>query len=471
MEQDFLQEAPDPKRWSALTFIAIATAMMVLDGSIINIALPQAQADLGISDVHRPWVVTAYALTFGGLLLLGGRISDFFGRRRVFIIGMCGFLAASAFGGFAVDGVSLIAARALQGGFAALLAPAALSLLTTTFTEPGERAKAFSVYGAVQGFGAAVGMLLGGILTEYLGWRWCLFINVPIALVVILGALGSIRESRAEAAGPFDIPGALLSMLGLASLVYGFTLAGEAGGWFAPITSTSVLAGVILLIAFALRSAKASFPLLPPRIFMNRNRGAAFLSFLLVGAGILGVSLFLTFYLQVTLGFTPFQAGIAFLPFTIGIVAGAMIASGLTPRFGEVKVMILGLGIALLNMIWLAQVSETSGFLSLVLPALTLMSLGLGLYFAPASSLALLEVDETDSGVASALVNATQQVGGALGSAMLNTIFLSAVAGGKLAGTASDIGAYRITFASTAGLFALALVVVLLLAKQKRSRS
>jgi len=458
---------PDPKRWIALIYIVTATAMIVLDGSIINIALPQAQADLGISDVNRPWVITAYALTFGGFLLLGGRVSDFFGRRRVFIVGLAGFLAASAFGGLAMNGVTLIAARALQGASAALLAPAALALLTTTFTQPEERAKAFSVYGAVQGFGAAVGMLLGGFLTQYLGWRWCLFINVPIALVVILGALGSVRESRIEAQGAFDILGAGLSVAGLAALVYGFTLAGEGGGWLTPPTLVAVVLGGLLLVAFAIRQVRATSPLLPPRVLNDRNRAAAFLSFLLIGAGIFGMSLFLSFYLQVTLSFTPFQAGLAFLPFTIGIIAGSIFASGLIPRLGEPRVMVLGLSVALAGVIWLSQVNETSGFFTFVLPAFALMSVGLGLYFAPSSSLALLNLPETDTGVASALVNATQQVGGALGPALLNTIFLSVISGTVLTGATTEIGGYRMVFASAAGLFALALVTVLLFARAK----
>lgn len=457
---------PDPKRWVALMVIAAATLMIVLDVSIINIALPEAQADLNISDANRPWVVTAYALTFGGLLLLGGRIADFFGRRRIFILGLVGFAAASAIGGFATNSVSLIAARGLQGVFGALLAPAALSLLTTTFTEPSERAKAFAVYGAVQGFGGAIGLLLGGALTEYLSWRWCLFVNVPIALVIILASIGTIRESRVDMKGRFDILGAILSMFGLAALVYGFTLAAEVGGFLEPRALTPIVSGVVLLVLFVVRQSKAKSPLLPLRVFTERNRAAAFLSLLLIGAGMYGMLLFLSFYLQVGLKFSPLQAGFAFLPFSIGIIAGSTVASNLVPRVGAARAMSIGLAGAVLGLIWLAQVTETSGFFSLALPAITLMSFGLGIYFVPASSSALTNVPDSDAGVASALVNATQQVGGAVGPAILNTIFLSSVAGSVVAG-GNDIEGYRMAFTIGAVLFGLALVAVLLLARSK----
>lgn len=455
---------PDPKRWVALMVIAAATLMIVLDVSIINIALPEAQADLNISDANRPWVVTAYALTFGGLLLLGGRIADFFGRRRIFILGLVGFAVASAIGGFATNSVSLIAARGLQGVFGALLAPAALSLLTTTFTEPSERAKAFAVYGAVQGFGGAIGLLLGGALTEYLSWRWCLFVNVPIALLIILASIGTIRESRADMKGRFDILGAILSMFGLAALVYGFTLAAEVGGFLEPRALTPIVSGVVLLVLFVWRQSKAKSPLLPLRVFTERNRAAAFLSLLLIGAGMFGMLLFLSFYLQIGLKFSPLQAGFAFLPFSIGIIAGSTVASNLVPRVGAARSMSIGLAGAVLGLIWLTQVTETSGFFSLALPAITLMSFGLGIYFVPASSSALTNVPDSDAGVASALVNATQQVGGAVGPAILNTIFLSSVAGSAVAGV-NDIEGYRMAFTIGAVLFGLALVAVLLLAR------
>ncbi|MBL4599879.1 MAG: MFS transporter [Rhizobiaceae bacterium] len=452
----------DSKRWIALWVIATATLMIVLDISIINIALPAAQADLGISDMNRPWVVTAYALTFGGLLLLGGRIADFYGRKRMFIIGLVGFGIASILGGLAQDSFSLIAARTLQGVFGAILSPAALSLLTTAFTEPKERAKAFGVYGAVQGMGGAVGLLLGGALTEYVGWRWCLFVNVPICLAVIAAAIGNIRESHADAERSFDLLGALLSMIGLAGVVYGFTLAAEDGGLSQSATLLPLAIGVVSLVAFVIRQNLASSPLLPMRLVTDRKRAAAFLSLVLLGAGMFGMLLFLSFYLQVTLGFSPFQTGLAVLPFSIGVIAGSSVASKITPNSGEPHAMLIGLGLAVIGIALLAFVDEDSSYFALVMPGLLVMSFGIGIYFVPASSLALTNVPQNDAGVASALVNATQQIGGALGPALFNAIFL-AVAGGA-ATAASDIEGYRAVFLSAAGLYALALIAVLMLA-------
>ncbi len=462
--------ARDPKRWIALAVIATATLMIVLDVSIINIALPAAQKDLGISDLNRPWVVTAYALTFGGLLLLGGRIADFFGRRRIFILGLIGFAAASTLGGFAIDSFTLIAARALQGIFGALLAPAALSLLTTTFNQPDERARAFAVYGAVQGMGGAIGLLLGGALTEYMSWRWCLFINVPISLAVLAAALGTIRESHADIEHHFDILGAALSMLGLAALVYGFTLAAEQGGLLAPVPSISIIVGILLLAAFVFWQANTTSPLLPLQVMTERKRAAAFLSLVLIGAGMFGMLLFLSFYLQGTLDFSPLQTGLAVLPFSVGIVAGSTIAAQIVPKLGEPRAMAIGLVLAVAGIVWLAQVGETTGFVGHVLPAISLMSLGLGIYFVPASSLALNNVAEGDTGVASALVNATQQIGGALGPALLNTIFLAA-ASSEVSTANSDIMGYRIAFLSAAGFYALALMALLILTMPTRKRT
>lgn len=460
------RSGPQSGRRIALGVIATATLMIVLDVSIINIALPVAQAELGISDANRAWVVTAYALTFGGLLLLGGRIGDLFGRKRMFIVGLAGFAAASALGGFAANEVTLIAARALQGVFGALLAPAALSLLTTTFTEPGERAKAFAVYGAVQGMGGAVGLLLGGALTEYLSWRWCLFINVPISIAVILAARGSIAESRGQTAGGLDVIGAGLSVFGLAALVYGFSLAAESGGLLAPLTLASIIVGAVLLVLFVVRQHRTASPLLPLRIVRDGNRSAAFLSLGLIGAGMFGMLLFLSFYLQSVLSFTPFLTGLAFLPFSIGIIAGSTVAARITPGLGAAKVMVIGLVGAVAGLIWLAQIGTTPNLFGIVLPSITLMSFGLGLYFVPGSSSALINVADGDAGVASALVNASQQVGGALGPAILNTIFLSMVAAYG-AGTAVDtVPAYRTVFLAAAGMYVLALLAVVLLARR-----
>ncbi|WP_428929576.1 DHA2 family efflux MFS transporter permease subunit [Marinibacterium sp. SX1] len=455
-----------------LLTIASATLMIVLDASIINIALPRAQSDLALSDVARPWIITAYALSFGGLLLLGGRIADTFGHRRMFLLGLAGFALASAFGGFASSGTALILARALQGMFGAVLAPAALALLTTTFTAPEERARAFAVYGAVQGLGGAVGLLLGGALTEFLGWRWCFFINLPIALAVGLAALKSIPPGSARKPGNLDLIGAVLSVTGLTTLVYGLTVAGEGNtaGTHRALPLVAILAGVGVLALFALHQRAARHPLLPLSIPMERSRGAAFLSLLLIGAGMFGMLMFLAYYLQVVLGFSPLQTGLAFLPFSGGIILGSSLASHLMPRLGDGRTMWIGLLGASIGMVWLTPVGIGPGFAQQVLPALCVMSLGLGVYFVPASSSALKGVPEAQSGVASALVNVTQQVGGAIGPALLNTIFLFATQADPENRLQVPDG-YRAAFVAAAVLFVLALIIALLLPRSARTAS
>ncbi|MGZ4596958.1 MAG: MFS transporter, partial [Actinomycetes bacterium] len=325
---------PDPRRWLALAVLAAAQLMIVLDASIVNIALPSAQKDLGISNADRQWVVTAYTLAFGGLLLLGGRIADYTGRKRTFVIGLLGFAGASALGGLAPNEALLFAARALQGGFAALMAPAALSIVTVTFTDPKERAKAFGVFGALAGGGAAIGLIVGGVLTEYASWRWCLGVNVPVALIVAGAAIPIVHESKAHGDTRYDVPGVLLATIGLVSLVYGFTEAARAKhpgnpadtsvqGWTAAPTLTFLAVGVLLLIAFVYWETRATNPMLPLRVVLNRNRGGSYLVFLLVGAGLFAMFLFLTYYFQINLGYSPLKSGFAFLPFSGGIIFAA----------------------------------------------------------------------------------------------------------------------------------------------------
>jgi EmrB/QacA subfamily drug resistance transporter len=402
--------------------------MVVLDASIVNIAIPSAQQDLGISDADRQWLVTAYTLAFGGLLLLGGRIADYVGRKRIFIVGLLGFAGASALGGIASNAELLFAARALQGAFGALLAPAALSLITVTFTEPRERARAFGVFGAIAGGGAAIGVILGGVLTEYASWRWCLGVNVPIAIVTAIAAVPVIRESRAYGNTRYDIPGAVLVTLGLVSLVYGFTEAAKPEvGWDAPSTLGFLGAAVVLLVAFVAWEARTPNPLLPLRIALDRNRGGSYLVFFLVGAGLFAMFLFLTYYFQVNLGYSSLKAGFAFLPFSGGIILAAGVVSQLMPRVGPKPLMIVGLAMATVGMFYLTQISGETGYLSHVLPAELLMSVGMAGVFIPASSTALVGIDPHDAGVASALLNTTQQIGGSLGTALLNTLYASAV--------------------------------------------
>ncbi|NUR69412.1 MAG: MFS transporter [Hamadaea sp.] len=415
-----------PRRWLALAVIAVAQLMVVLDATIVNIALPQAQADLGISDPDRQWVVTAYTLTFGGFLLLGGRIADYWGRKRTFMTGAVGFALASGLGGLAQHGATLFAARALQGVFGALLAPASLALLTVLFTEVHERSKAFAVYGAISAGGAAVGLLLGGVLTEYADWRWCLLVNIPIALAAMLAALAVVPESRAHGNTTLDVPGAILVTLGLAAIVYGFTKAAT-DGWDAPVTLGFLIGGLLLVVIFVFLQMRVRNPLLPLRILLDRNRGGAYLGSLFVGAGLFGSFLFMTFYFQRTLGYSPMKAGLAALPVSAGVFVAAAVASQFVPKVGPKLFMVVGGVFATAALLWLTQIGVDTAYASHVLPAQILLGLGLGSIFVPLSSLALIGVADHDAGAASATLNATQQVGASLGTALLNTLFVSAV--------------------------------------------
>lgn len=417
----------DPNRWRALMVIAIAQLMVVLDASIVNIALPSIQADLGITDANRQWVVTAYTLAFGGLLLLGGRISDFWGRKKAFMAGLLGFAGASALGGLSVNQEMLFSARALQGVFAALLAPAALSLITTTFSDSKERAKAFGVYGGLSAGGAAIGLILGGLLTQYASWHWTLLVNVPIAIAAFMLAIPNVKESKASGDTRYDIPGAVTSTLGLVSLVYGITQAGELG-WSDQTTLMWFGAAIALLAAFFVIESRTSHPLLPMNIILNRNRGASYLTSFIVGAGLFGMFLFLAYFFQGILQYSPIKAGLLFLPFSVGVGISAGIASQALPRFGPRYVSFTGLIMATAGMLLLTQLEPTSAYVSDILPALMVLSLGMGLVFVPISATALFGVGNHDAGVASAVLNTAQQIGGALGTAFLNTIAVTATA-------------------------------------------
>jgi EmrB/QacA subfamily drug resistance transporter len=421
------QNQLDPNRWRALMVIAIAQLMVVLDASIVNIALPSIQADLGITDANRQWVVTAYTLAFGGLLLLGGRISDFWGRKRAFMTGLLGFAGASAIGGLSVNQEMLFSARALQGVFAALLAPAALSLITTTFSDSKERAKAFGVYGGLSAGGAAIGLILGGLLTQYASWHWTLLVNVPIAIAAFMLAIPNVKESKASGDTRYDIPGAVTSTLGLVSLVYGITQAGELG-WSDQTTLMWFGAAIALLAAFFVIESRTSHPLLPINIILNRNRGASYLTSFIVGAGLFGMFLFLAYFFQGILQYSPIKAGLLFLPFSVGVGISAGIASQALPRFGPRYVSFTGLIMATAGMLLLTQLEPTSAYVSDILPALMVLSLGMGLVFVPISATALFGVGNHDAGVASAVLNTAQQIGGALGTAFLNTIAVTATA-------------------------------------------
>lgn len=420
-------QQPDPRRWKALIFIAIAQLMVVLDATIVNIALPSAQTDLGISDANKQWVITAYSLAFGGLLLFGGRISDLFGRKNAFIVGLLGFAAASAIGGAAVNTGMLLGARALQGAFGALLAPAALSLLAVLFTDAKERAKAFGVYGAIAGAGAAVGLILGGVLTEYMNWRWTLFVNIGFAVIAAIGAYMVVHEpAGSRNPNRLDIPGVVLSTLGLVSLVYGFTVAAE-DGWGAGKTIALLIASVVLLAAFVFYESRAKAPLLPLRVIADRNRGGVYLSLGIAIIGMFGLFLFLTFYLQNILGYSAMKSGFAFLPMVAGMIVGStQIGTRLMLRVPPRMLMAPGFLVASVGMLILTQIKPEANYVGIVLPGLVLMGLGMGSAFMPAMSLATHGVQPRDSGIASAMVNTSQQVGGSIGTALLNTIAASA---------------------------------------------
>ncbi|MEU9590249.1 MFS transporter [Streptomyces sp. NPDC048219] len=415
----------DPRRWWGLVVIALAQLMVVLDATIVNIALPSAQRDLGMSDANRQWVITAYTLAFGGLLLLGGRIADLVGRKRTFVIGLIGFAAASAIGGAAVGPAMLFGARALQGVFAAVLAPSALSLLTTTFTDPEERGKAFGIYGALAGSGAAVGFIVGGVLTEFLNWRWCLYVNIPIAVVAVTGALVLLHDRPGHADVRLDVPGVVLGCGGLVALVYGFSEA-QPRGWSDPLVLALFAAGAVLLGVFVWWQTRAPVPLLPLHIIRDRNRAGCFLTMMLAVIGMFGLFLFMTYYLQVILVYSPVRTGLAFLPMTAAIVIGStQISARLLPRVGPRMLMVPGMLLASGGMVVLTQMTVHSQYATDILPALLMMGLGMGLTFMPVFSTATAGVAPQDSGVTSATVNTSQQVGGSIGTALLNTVATS----------------------------------------------
>lgn len=412
--------------WTLVT-VGLAQLMVVLDATVVNIAMPAAQADLGFSDGDRQWIVTAYSLAFGSLLLLGGRLSDLMGRKRAFIIGLVGFAIASALGGAADSFGTLVAARALQGVFAALLASTALAMLTTTFTIPKERARAFGVFGAIAGAGGAVGLLLGGFLTEQFDWRWNLYINVVIAVVAIVGAALFITTPKTTGPRPkLDVPGTVLVSGALFSLVYGFANA-ETDGWDSPLSWAFLAAAAVLLVVFVLWQRRAAHPLLPLSIILDRNRGAAFISVMIAGAGMFGIFLFVTYYLQASLGYSPQQTGFAFLPMIAMLVLAAQLGTNLlVPRFGPKVMVPFGMTLGAIGMLLLTRLDLDSSYVGNVMPALMVLGFAMGSIMPASMQTATLGVDRAFAGVASATVNTSQQVGGSIGVALLNTLAASA---------------------------------------------
>jgi len=421
--------AATQRRWWTLTTVALAQLMVVLDSTVVNIALPAAQRDLGFTNGERQWIVTAYSLAFGSLLLLGGRLSDLWGRKRTFIIGLVGFALASALGGAAGSFGMLVFARALQGAFGALLAPTALAVLTTTFTVAKERARAFGVFGAIAGAGGAIGLLLGGVLTEKLDWRWNLYINVVIAVVAVVGALVFVTNVPRQGPRPrLDVPGTVLVSAALFSLVYGFSNA-ESDGWASGLTWGFLVAAGVLLIAFVLWQRRAPHALLPLHIVLDRNRGASYASVTIAGAGMFGIFLFVTYYLQTSLGYTPIKTGLSFLPMIGMLVLAAQVSTNiLVPRLGPKIMVPFGMALGATGMLILTRLGTDSHYATNILPALLVLGLGMGSMMPASIQTATLGVDRGHAGVASAMVNTSQQVGGSIGTALLNTLAATAAA-------------------------------------------
>jgi EmrB/QacA subfamily drug resistance transporter len=461
----------DRRRWLILALIGLAQLMIVLDITIMNIALPSAQQALHFSNADRQWVITAYALTFGSLLLFGGRLGDLFGRKVTFLTGLIGFAAASAVGGASVNFTMLVTARACQGVFGALLAPAALSLLTTTFTNPNERGKAFGVYGAIAGGGGLVGLLLGGVLTEYLDWRWCLYVNLIFAGFAVAGSFFLLTNQRAaKHRAQLDYFGVVTVSGSMFCLVYGFSNAAT-HNWHTPSTYGFLAAGVVLLVVFVAWQFRARYPLLPPRVVLDRNRGGAYLAVLVTGAGMFGIFLFLTYYLQTILGYSPLKTGLAFLPTIAMVMLFAQIANiVLMPRIGPKLLVGVGMLLAAAGMAWLTRLGVHSSYGSAIVGPMLVAGAGIGLAMPSSMNTGTFGVAPYDAGVASATLNVGQQLGGSIGTALLNTIATSAAATyltslhlnpavlatprGKLALATAQVHGYTTGFWWTAGIFA-----------------
>ncbi|WP_429425833.1 DHA2 family efflux MFS transporter permease subunit [Nocardia sp. GAS34] len=402
--------------------VSLAQLMIALDATVMNVALPSAQADLGFSDSARGWVITAYTLAFGGLLLIGGRVSDVLGRRRAFLVGLTGFAVASGVAGAAPNLAVLVAARAAQGAFGALLAPTVLGLVSVTFTDPRQRAKAFAVFGAIAGGGGAVGLVLGGLLTQTLSWRWCCYINIALVGAVVAGGWYLLSGDRGAYRGRLDIVGAVLITVGVTAVVFGASQAATST-WTSGLVLTSFVGGTVTLVVFWLWESRVADPLLPLALFKDRNRAGAWLTVASAVAGLLALSLFLTYYLQSVLGYSPLRAGMAFLPLSLAVFGSAQLISGpLTTRVPPRALLVPGLLVAAVAMLLLTQLTPSSRYVPGVLPALLLLGAGMGCVFAPAISVATADVPPRQAGVVAAAVNAGQQVGGSLGVAVLNTV-------------------------------------------------
>jgi EmrB/QacA subfamily drug resistance transporter len=465
-----IQSVREPNRWAVLALLSVAQLMVVLDATIVTVALPSAQRALHFSNDSRQWVVTAYALAFGSLLLVGGKVGDLFGRKWTLIAGLVGFSAASAVGGLAQSFGVLVGARATQGVFGALLAPSALSLLTVTFAGTEDWQRAFGIFGAVAGGAGAIGLLLGGVLTQVLSWRWCFYVNLVIAVPTTIVALGLLVNHGDPDRARIDIPGALTWTLGLFALVFGFSNA-ETHGWGATATVAALIASPLLLTAFVLIERRVEHPLLPLHIVWDRARGGAQSALFVTGAGIFAVFLFLTYFLQLTLGFSPLKTGLAFLPLTVVLViTSTTVQTRVIQRTGVKPLVLLGMALGVVAMVLFAQLTPTSSYGTGVLPGLLITGVGMGCIFAPTFSAATLGVAPNEAGIASAMVNTSQQIGGSIGTSLLSTIYATAVARyltshphvGGLA-SAAQVHGDTTAFWWAAGIFGLGFLLALLI--------
>ncbi|SCL44953.1 drug resistance transporter, EmrB/QacA subfamily [Micromonospora citrea] len=463
------------RRWAALFFIGLGQLMIILDATVVHIALPSLQRDLGISDGDRQWILTGYTLAFGSLLLLGGRIADYTGRKRAFLVGLLGFTAASALGGAATNFEMLLTARVLQGAFGALLGPSALSLLTVTFTQPRDRAKAFGIWGAITAAGGAVGLLAGGTLTDYLNWRWCLYVNIPMALIAAIGGYVVLAESRRVGRARFDIPGVLLVTGGLVTIVYATSQA-ESAGWGSVRVVGLLAAGAVLLAAFALVESRVRQPLLPLRVVADRTRAGAYLSVGLAIIGMFGAFLFMTYHMQVVMGYSPIRTGVAFLPMVMAVLmsAGALTVR-LLPKLPPRALIVPGMLISCCGMLWMLTLDADTGYVGGVLVAQLLLGFGAGMIMPVALNYATHGIDQGDSGVASASFNTAQQIGSSIGTALLNTIatgatvdYLASHGSGPAVARQAIVEGFGAASAWAAGIIAVGALIVAVLMNTPR---
>jgi EmrB/QacA subfamily drug resistance transporter len=458
----------DPNRWAVLALLSVAQLMVVLDATIVTVALPSAQRALHFSNESRQWVVTAYALAFGSLLLVGGKLGDLFGRKWALIAGLVGFSVASAVGGLAQSFGLLVAARATQGVFGALLAPSALSLLTVTFAGTEDWPKAFGIFGAVAGGAGAVGLLLGGVLTQALSWRWCLYVNLVIAIPTATVGLRLLVNHRPPDRARIDIPGVLTWSLGLFALVFGFSNA-ETHGWGATTTVVALIASPVLLTTFVLIERRVKHPLMPLRIVWDRARGGSYAALFVTGAGVFAVFLFLTYFLQANLAFSPLKTGLAFVPLSVALViTSTTVQTRVVQRTGVKPLILLGMALGVVGMLLFTQLTPTSSYGTGVLPGLLVIGVGMGCIFAPAFSAATLGVAPNEAGIASAMVNTSQQIGGSVGTSLLSTIYATAVASYQIShahvrglASAGQVHGATTAFWWAAGIFAFGLLLAL----------